>query len=203
MNGLPLASPSFLILPTRPPVPGWAALLLWRLRASARTLMRMAARLLPTKVHGETRPPQLLDPRTHRVRDRCSPDGAMAPKAFRHRLGAVSTPQKHQAPAQVRVRSDAIRQAIADSRRIEFDYQREDGEASRRGVQPLGLYFWGKVWTLAAWCELRDDFRSFRVDRMSGIAAGAPFEMKPGRTLEDFLARATLPRDNGRPAASD
>ena len=92
---------------------------------------------------------------------------------------------------------DALRQAIADSRRIEFDYQREDGEASRRGVQPLGLYFWGNVWTLAAWCELRDDFRSFRLDRMSAIAAGAPFDMKPGRTLEDFLARARLPRKHG------
>ena len=57
--------------------------------------------------------------------------------------------------------------------------------------------FWGDVWTLAAWCELRDDFRSFRLDRMSAIAAGAPFDMKPGRTLEDFLARARLPRKHG------
>jgi len=87
-----------------------------------------------------------------------------------------------------RLSIDAIRHAITETRRIEFDYRREDGGATRRGAQPLGLYFWGNVWTLAAWCELRDDFRSFRIDRMGGIAAGAPFEITAGRTLEDFLA---------------
>ena len=88
-----------------------------------------------------------------------------------------------------RVPIDVIRQAIAETRRIEFDYAKDKGEASKRTVQPLGLYFWGNVWTLAAWCELRHDFRSFRVDRMAGVAAGSPFESQPGRTLEDFLAR--------------
>jgi len=98
--------------------------------------------------------------------------------------------------ANARTLLDAIRQAIAMSHRIEFDYQREDGQATRRAVQPLGLYFWGNVWTLAAWCELRNDFRSFRLDRISGIAAGEQFETEPGRTLDDFLAvvRAELPR---------
>jgi predicted DNA-binding transcriptional regulator YafY len=88
-----------------------------------------------------------------------------------------------------RVSLDAIRQAISETRRIEFDYQKGDGGASRRAAHPLGLYFWGNVWTLAAWCELRNDFRSFRIDRMTGIETGTPFEMKPGRTLDDFLAR--------------
>lgn len=85
---------------------------------------------------------------------------------------------------------DAIRQAIAETRRLEFDYRKSDGRASRRGVQPLGLYFWGTVWTLAAWCELRNDFRSFRLDRMGGIVTGTVFEKVRGRTLDDFLARA-------------
>jgi predicted DNA-binding transcriptional regulator YafY len=89
----------------------------------------------------------------------------------------------------VRASLDSIRQAIAETRRVEFDYQREDGQASRRGAQPLGLYFWGNVWTLVAWCELRNDFRNFRLDRMSAIAPGAVFEPQPGRKLEDFLAR--------------
>ena len=54
-------------------------------------------------------------------------------------------------------------------------------------ARPLGLFFWGKVWTLVAWCELRNDFRNFRVDRMSGIEAGSVVETEKGRTLEDFL----------------
>jgi predicted DNA-binding transcriptional regulator YafY len=96
----------------------------------------------------------------------------------------------------VRVQLHAIRQAIAESRRIEFGYRKERGQDSqergehtRRCVQPLGLYFWGNVWTMASWCELRDDFRNFRLDRMTGVAAGVPFEAKPGRTLDDFLER--------------
>jgi predicted DNA-binding transcriptional regulator YafY len=89
----------------------------------------------------------------------------------------------------VRAALEATREAISAGRRLEFDYRREDGASTRRAVQPLGLYFWGNVWTLAAWCELREDFRSFRLDRMAGIAAGAGFEPAPGRTLEDFLAK--------------
>ncbi len=89
----------------------------------------------------------------------------------------------------VRVQLHTIRQAIVETRRVEFGYQNPRGEGSRRSVQPLGLYFWGIVWTLAAWCELLKDFRSFRLDRMSGVAAGSPFETKPGRSLDDFLKR--------------
>ena len=49
-------------------------------------------------------------------------------------------------------------------------YDALDGETSERDLRPLGLYHWGKVWTLAAWCELRTDFRNFRADRIIEIA---------------------------------
>ena len=54
---------------------------------------------------------------------------------------------------------DIIHEALGAGRRLAIAYAREDGDASDRTIRPLGLYFWGKVWTLAAWCELRDDFR--------------------------------------------
>ena len=90
---------------------------------------------------------------------------------------------------EVREALDAIRLAISEGRRVEFDYQKEDGAMSQRAVQPLGLYFWGNVWTLASWCDLRGDFRNFRLDRMTGLVPGTVFEAVPGRTLEDFLKR--------------
>ena len=90
---------------------------------------------------------------------------------------------------EVRVLLDVIRQAIRESRRVEFDYKKEDGAASRRTVVPLGLYFWGNVWTLASWCELREDFRNFRLDRMAGVDPGTLFEPVAERTLSVFLAR--------------
>ncbi len=90
--------------------------------------------------------------------------------------------------ADVRAAMDRIRQAIGESRRVEFEYKKEDGTASRRAVQPLGLFFWGNVWTLVSWCELRSDFRNFRLDRMNALEVGEGFEAVTGRRLEDFLA---------------
>jgi predicted DNA-binding transcriptional regulator YafY len=79
--------------------------------------------------------------------------------------------------------------ATTERRRLAIGYADEDGAASARTIRPLGLYFWGKVWTLVAWCELRTDFRSFRLDRIREPALGEPFADEPGKTLEIFLER--------------
>lgn len=50
-----------------------------------------------------------------------------------------------------------IRQAIDRKEKIELIYFDHAGVQSKRILQPLGLVFWGKVWTLVAWCELRED----------------------------------------------
>lgn len=81
-----------------------------------------------------------------------------------------------------------LRHAIKQQRKVNFDYIREDGEHSNRSVHPLGLFYWGKVWTLVAWCELRDSFRHFRLDRMQSMQElQHHFEAIPGRTMQDFL----------------
>lgn len=84
---------------------------------------------------------------------------------------------------------DHVRRAVDAKRVIRFDYRREDGTASQRSCRPLGLFFWGKVWTLAGWCELRDAFRTFRIDRMVTLVTDErTFREEPGRTLKDYLA---------------
>lgn len=80
-----------------------------------------------------------------------------------------------------------LRRAIDQSTKVRFDYTRLDGEGSARTVRPLGLFFWGTVWSLAAWCEMRKDFRNFRVDRIAKLTALQPFAPEPGRRLEDYL----------------
>ena len=83
---------------------------------------------------------------------------------------------------------EVLRHAIKQQRKVRFAYQREDGEHSTRIVHPLGLFYWGKVWTLVGWCELRDDFRHFRLDRMNQITSlDDCYELLAGRTLQDFL----------------
>lgn len=82
-----------------------------------------------------------------------------------------------------------LRGAVKQQRKAGYDYTREDGQRSSRTVHPLGLFYWGKVWTLVAWCELRDQFRHFRLDRMRNVEVlNDRFESVPGRTLQDFLA---------------
>jgi len=81
-----------------------------------------------------------------------------------------------------------LRDAASARRRIRFDYADAAGTASTRTARPLGCYHWESVWTLAAWCEQRAAFRSFRVDRMRALAVlDDVFRDEPGRTLPDFL----------------
>jgi predicted DNA-binding transcriptional regulator YafY len=82
---------------------------------------------------------------------------------------------------------DTMREAIVESRRLTFGYRDEAARESQRTVRPLGLYFWGQRWTLAAWCESRQDFRSFRLDRTNGVSVGARFPDEPGKRLDDYL----------------
>ena len=87
---------------------------------------------------------------------------------------------------------DVLGRAIDERRKTHFAYRDADGSDSRRTVWPLALNFWGKVWTLAAWCELREDFRTFRIDRAEHLAlSDERFAREPGRTLDDYLMGVT------------
>ena len=88
----------------------------------------------------------------------------------------------------MRTAMPALRRALRERRRILLEYRKETGENSSRVLRPLGLFYWGKAWTLVAWCEWRNDFRHFRLDRMQQwqLLDGV-FAPEPGKTLDDFL----------------
>lgn len=114
---------------------------------------------------------------------------------------AVYAPGHRLDPA-VRAQLDTIAVAIEARRRIRFDYRSLAGAPSSRTVRPLALHFWGGVWTLESWCELRAAFRAFRVERITILdAAGEPFPVEPGREYSDFIAglEALCPQAEGRP----
>jgi predicted DNA-binding transcriptional regulator YafY len=84
-----------------------------------------------------------------------------------------------------------LRAAVRDRRKVRFAYAGADGGQTRRTVRPLAFLFYGAVWLMPAWCELRQDFRSFRLDRMTEIDIGeARFKPERGKTLDDYLRRA-------------
>ena len=83
-----------------------------------------------------------------------------------------------------------LREASQRRTVLELEYRDASEQRSTRRVWPLGCFFWGKVWTLAAWCERRKDFRSFRVDRIETLRAlDERFIDEPGKTLADLLRR--------------
>ena len=63
-----------------------------------------------------------------------------------------------------------LRQAMRQESKIRLDYADKAGAATRRVVWPLAVGFFTGAEVLAAWCELRQDHRHFRLDRMQAVA---------------------------------
>ncbi len=88
----------------------------------------------------------------------------------------------------LRLKLGVVRQGILEQRKISFHYTRADGAEASRTVRPLGLFFWGTTWSFGAWCELRNAFRNFRIDRMGEMTlADITFVNEPGKMLDDYL----------------
>ena len=81
-----------------------------------------------------------------------------------------------------------LRAAIKARRKVALAYRDRGDAATERTVQPLGVFYWGASWSLGAWCELRRDFRNFRLDRVTKLeVTSETFADEPGRTLRDFF----------------
>ena len=82
-----------------------------------------------------------------------------------------------------------LRAAIRQRRKVRLDYVDSGDRSTERTVRPLGVFFWGRSWTLAAYCELREDFRTFRLDRIAAVEFLAErYPQEQGRRLVDYLA---------------
>ena len=88
----------------------------------------------------------------------------------------------------IRLRIDHLHGACVRLNPVVFRYERVDGAVSDRRVRPLALAYWGGVWTMAAWCEMRRAFRNFRLDRMSRVEVlEENFMLKKGQRLKDYM----------------
>lgn len=100
-----------------------------------------------------------------------------------------------------RARIDRVDAAIEARERLEVRYVDQDGSQTTRVIRPLGLWFWGKVWTVVAWCEMRDDFRMFRLDRIAGAEGRGPFRPERDKSLRAFYASGPAPDPPSAPSA--
>lgn len=92
-----------------------------------------------------------------------------------------------QAKVPVKIDFPALRRAIRKRNKVEFRYEALNGKKSQRIVRPLCLAFFGPVWLFAGWCESRQDFRNFRLDRMTRLkVSDTLFTDEIGKRLIDY-----------------
>jgi predicted DNA-binding transcriptional regulator YafY len=124
------------------------------------------------------------------------------PPHLRRRVGAlgaatVTTPAA--APTVDPQHLTVIAAACRDHERVRFAYERRDGTRSRREVEPHALVNHGHRWYLVAWDRAREDWRTFRVDRLRGPASlgarCAPREL-PGKDPAAFVRRSITSAPN-------
>ncbi len=83
-----------------------------------------------------------------------------------------------------------IRQAIRDERRVVIGYANADGATSARTLWPFAIGFFEKARVLVAWCELRNDFRHFRTDRITSLTiTEARYPRRRAALLKDWRAQ--------------
>lgn len=127
----------------------------------------------------------------------------IAANSLRSKIGAVTPQSMQDASSETFVYSTPeaaraaphlglIRRAIREHSYLELVYLGPGEPTETRRIRPLHLEFWGRVWTLAAWCETTGRFRMFRADLIASIRAeGGAFLPEPGKTLDDYLLQLT------------
>ena len=80
-----------------------------------------------------------------------------------------------------------LRRSIRSKNKLLITYQDENGIHSERNIRPLSLFLFSPVWLLLAWCEKRNDFRNFRLDRIIDLTiTETKFKPETGKTLRDY-----------------
>lgn len=86
-----------------------------------------------------------------------------------------------------------VRRAIREKRVVRLSYGAGDGGQTQRRVRPLAIWAFTDGWLFVGWCELRGDFRAFRLDRISALEdTGERFGDDPEKGLAAYLATKFL-----------
>jgi predicted DNA-binding transcriptional regulator YafY len=86
----------------------------------------------------------------------------------------------------------ALREAIRERHKVRLVYTDAKADDSTRVIRPLCLAFFAPRWIVTGWCELRDSFRNFRLDRIRRMdVLDDMFDDEPGKTLNDYVIMVT------------
>lgn len=143
------------------------------------------------------------------VAERADPQLARAANSALARIAAVLPPALAEsldasplvvgpavAPDREQIDIALLRRSIRQERKLHFSYRDLAGESTSRIVWPFQIGFFDGARLLSAWCELREDIRHFRIDRIDEIQM---IDQRYPRRRHDLLKEW---RDSERPAAA-
>lgn len=94
-----------------------------------------------------------------------------------------------------------LRRACELRLKVTIAYCDMNGTESKRTLWPLGMVGWGDHWTLLAWCELRDEYRNFRFDRIQRLdCLQEQYPLHPERNIEHYLTYVIGIGDQQKPS---
>lgn len=123
---------------------------------------------------------------------------AVLPEGMAARTAALPLHVVGELTDATRAKLDAIDRAITARLSLHIAYSDTSGAQTLREVLPDTLFFWGNVWTLGAFCNLRGDARMFRVDRILDMQTGAAFSAARAREISALIT-ARRSEEAGRP----
>ncbi len=111
---------------------------------------------------------------------------------------ALFAPPTH-SQADIGIDMAELRRAVREKRKVRLRYTDGHGAHSDRVIYPLGVAFFGPIWMVPAWCELRQDFRVFRPDRVQQLEVLEDgFETQQGQSIQDYMATLAQETPRGR-----
>lgn len=100
-------------------------------------------------------------------------------------------------PSPTDLHLEKIQQALLNRVVVEMDYfSPSSGQFTRRGIEPIGMVYYGDAWHIIAYCQLRQDYRDFRIDRMSKLEVTSQrYHLRDRLSLEQYLNRQSQTTD--------
>lgn len=119
---------------------------------------------------------------------------AVLPADLRERAEATALLVARGADGNPHVDGSGFRLAIRDEHKLAIAYRTPDGAVSNRVIWPFLIGFFEDVRIVAAWCELRQDFRNFRIDRIESLdVLGQRYPRRRAALIREWRARENIP----------
>ena len=119
---------------------------------------------------------------------------AVLPADLRERAEATNLLVARGSVMPANVDAGLIRLAIRNERKLVITYRGPDGSENTRTIWPFLIGFFEKARVVAGWCELREDYRHFRIDRIAAIeTTDQRYPRRRAVMLKDWRTRNNVP----------